>query len=279
MSICDDELAATFTAIAVNFAWRCEALPGGERVAITTSRTAADSEPVTIYATLTGDLLTVSDGGETLNRLADASFDVADPALSLVWGESLRTYRVNVTEGRVFIQTRLAEAPYNLSRFADALVALDGLRVIGVPPASRSKSLADEVADFLADRYESKNLKRKPQIKLGGGVIITPAFAIDTPARTGVLVQPGSSTSATQSYDHAHTTMSLARRGGIEQQKLLVVLGGSIQSWNVSRLRALADLSFVGFWQDRTQVNRFLDGETPDDPLMVPAGVTVPLDA
>ncbi len=277
MSICDDELAGIFAAIADDFAWRCRALPDGRRVEITTSRTTANSESVVLLAVLHDGTLTVSDGGETINRLADADFDIADRVLGTLWSEALRTYRLHETEGRLFVQTPLSEAPYVLNRFADALVALDSLRLLGIPSSSRPKTLADEVSDYLAGLYRPENISKKPQIHLAGGVVISPALEVHTPQRPRVLVQPGAATSVTQSYDHAHTTMSLARRGGIPQQELLVVLGGTVASWNAHRLRALADLAFVGFWQERDSVKDFLDGDTPDDPLMVPIGSTVPM--
>lgn len=150
MSICDDELAGILAAIEENFAWRCRALPDGRRVEITTSRTTANSEPMTLLAVLDDGMLTVSDGGDTINRLADAEFDLADSVLGALWGEALRTYRLYETEGRVFIQTPISEAPYALNRFADALVALDSLRLLGSPSPSRSKTLADEVSDTVA---------------------------------------------------------------------------------------------------------------------------------
>lgn len=279
MSICDSELAATLAAIETNFAWRCRALPDGRRVEITTSRTTADSEPVTLLAILADGLLTVSDGGETVNRLADASFDIADQVLSTLWAEALRTYRVHETEGRVFVQTPLFEAAHALNRFADVLVALDGLRLIGLPSPSRTKTLADEVTDYLAGLYGIENITKKPHIRLNNGITISPGLEVHTPNRARVLVQPGAATSPTQSYDHAHTTMSLARRGGIPQQDLLIILGGAVATWNANRLRALSDLAFVGFWQGRENVHRFLDGFTPNDPLMGPPGYSVPMHA
>lgn len=279
MSLCDKELAATFAAIESNFRWRCRPLPDGQRIGVTTSRMLADSEPLTLQVALSEDVLTVSDGGETLNRLAGASFDVADPVLANVWKEALRTYRIHETDGRVFLQTRIDRAAHALNRFADALIALDGLRVLGIPPGHRTRTLADEVEHYLASIYEPHQVRHKPQIRLVDGIMITPALRVETPSRGGVIVQPGAATSTTQSYDHAYATMGLARRGGFLQQHCLVVLGGRVAAWNVNRLRALSDIAFVGFWEDREQVRRFLDGSTPDDALMVPAGFNVPLES
>lgn len=277
MSLCDNELADILAAIESDYRWDCRGLPDGKRVVITTNRVRADAEPVKVNVALTDDVLIVSDGGETLNRLADASFDVNDSALAPIWAEALKTYRVQEADGRVFLQTPVEYAPHALNRFADALVALDALQVIGIPPVARARTLADEVEDFLAGLYDLPQVQRKPQIRLSGGITIIPALRVETPARGGVLVQPGAATSVTQSYDHAYAMMSLARRGGVGFQNCLVVLGGSVNTWNFHRLRALSDVSFVGFWEDREQVHRFLDGETPDDPLMVPPGFDVPL--
>lgn len=277
MSLCDGELADILSIVETRYRWTCRPLPDGRRVIITTNRVRADSEPVKLHASLADDVLTVSDGGQTLNLLADASFDPNDPVLSPVWREALSTYRLQEADGRVFVQTPLAYAPHALNRFADALVALGALQVIGIPPAGRARTLADEVEDYLASLYDSRQVQRKPQIRLSEGINIIPALRVETPARGGVLVQTGAATSVTQSYDHAYALMSLARRGGVSAQNCLVVLGGSVNTWNYHRLRALSDISFVGFWEDREQVHSFLDGETPDDTLMVPPGFDVPL--
>jgi hypothetical protein len=277
MNICEDVLATVFATIEEMFVWSCRPLPDGRRVAIRTNRMTADSEPVVLYATSSLDQLTVSDGGETLNRLGDGSFDLEDKALAAIWEESLHTYRLSTTDGRVFIQTSISRAPYALSRFADALVALDALRVLGVPSTSRSKTLADEVGDYLSGLFDARNVKRSPGIRLRGGISITPALSVSTPARPRVLVQPGASRATSGPFDHAFTTMNLARRGGFTHEELLVVLGGRVQSWPHAKLRALADEAFVGFWDSRGQIERFLRGETPDDPLMTPPGFDVPL--
>lgn len=278
MSLCDDQLRPVLAALAERYGWACEPLRNDRRVFVTTGRVTADAEPIRLLVRLDeGDALVMSDGGETLGRLFDEAFSRDDPVFESLWRDALKTYHVLEADDRVYLQAPLLQAAQALNRFADALVALDGLRVVAWPPLARTRTLADEVEDFLADRYSRKAVIRAPRIRLPGGLVITPALRVDTGNREGVLVQPGSAAAQTHSFEHAYTTFTLAERGPIPITNRLVVLGGSVERWNANRLRALADVAFIGFWRHREPMERFLDGEIPDDPVMVPSGVDIPL--
>lgn len=279
MNLCDSNLAAVLSTITKRDGWRCEALPSDDRALISTGRHRADSEPIRLLARLAdSETLLVSDGGDTLSALLDVGFDRADVLHEGLWQEALRTYRLSELDGRVFLQTPLAQAAFHLNRLADALVALDGLRIVALPAVKRSHTLADQVEDYLRSTYgQEANIKRSPEIRLTGGLTVRPSLQVDTPQRTGVLVQPGSTSSPTQSYDHAYTTFGLAAQGGIPKERRLVVLGGSVGSWNATRLRVLSSLAYVGFYAERKHVRAFLDGETPEDSILLPHGLDIPM--
>lgn len=279
VNLCDSTLAAVLSSIADRDGWRCEALTADDRALITTGRHRADREPIRLLARLVdSETLLVSDGGDTLSALLDVGFDRNDLLHEGLWQEALRTYRVSEVDGRVFLQAPLGQAAFHLNRLADALVALDGLRITALPPVKRSHTLADQVEDYLRSTYgERATIKRAPEVRLTGGLILRPAMRVDTPERSGVLVQPGATSSPTQSYDHAYATFHLAERGGIPKEQRLVVLGGSVGAWNPTRLRALADLAYVGFYSEREQVRAFLDGETPEDSVLLPHGLDAPM--
>jgi hypothetical protein len=61
-------------------------------------------------------------------------------------------------------------------------------------------------------------------------------------------------------------------------KRRLTVLGGNVDSWNAGRLRALSDVTFVGFWTHRALLSAFLlEDHIPDDPILVPEGMDVPM--
>jgi len=226
----------------------------------------------------TPDTLVASDGGETLNRLFDAGFDREDPALDSIWREALRMYRLYEASGRVFLQMPLARAAHDLNRLSDALVALDGLRVIAMPPHHQARTLADQAEDYLRQvSTDDSRVHRRPEVRASSGLLLRPALAIDTLERGRIFVQPGSTSSKTQSFDHAYTTFHLFPDAQIAKENRLVILGGSLRSWNFSRLRILTDVAYVGFLSERARITRFLYGSIPTDPLMSGDSVAEPI--
>lgn len=276
MSLCEGVLGPVLDRVRSQYGWRCY-VDGDPAVAIVdTGRATATSEPVSLYVREMGaGTLILSDRGETLSRLADEGFSLDDPVHSALWDEAMYTYRVNLLDDRVFVQTSLDRASSDFARFGDALVALDALRLVALPPSVRSRGLADDVEDYLKSQFTAAKVDRKPLVRLRHGVTIQPALRVNTDR--AVLVQPGSASSRTQSYDHAHTLFSLAGRGGVPMSERLVVLGGDVREWDNARLRLLADEAYVGFWSYRGPIDEFLSGSLPDDPLMTPPEIEIPL--
>lgn len=265
MTTCAD-LTEVLARLTSDSDWRCESLDS-DRVLLTTGRSRADSEPVRLFVRLVEDSLLVSDGGEILNRLADFGFSLDDEVLADVWRAALRTYRVEESDGRVFLQIPLAAAAHGLRRMADALVALDALQIIAVPPTPR-RTFVDEVEGFL--RSSNRRVRRGPRINMGSGLTLSPALEVGT-ERGDVYVQPGAASSATQAFDHAFSLFTLAAsRAHIAPDQRLSVLGGGPSAWSRGRLLALAEVSYVGFFEDRERIDRFLDGDVPRQTLMLP---------
>ncbi|BDO43153.1 DUF1828 domain-containing protein [Cellulomonas sp. NTE-D12] len=270
MSGCTEALTAVLDEVAKRSGWRCRPLRDGSTSLLTTDRVLVDSEPVHILTGLRRGVVVLSDGGETLGRLSDQGLDLADPTLAGLWNQALETYGVQASSGRVFLEAPVDRAASELVRFADALVALDGLRVAAVPLQGRRETLADEVEDFLRDRLSAAHIERSPVVKLGGGLVIRPTLKVETRNRSGILVQTSPATSTTQSFDHAYALFGLAHRGGIPYANRLVVLGGSYAVWNLARLKALSEVAYVGFWRYRERLEGFLEGDIPSEPLLAP---------
>ncbi|WP_270886265.1 hypothetical protein [Pedococcus sp. 5OH_020] len=276
---CDD-ISSVLAAMASAYRWQCRTVP--ERpdvVEVSTGRTWFDGEPVRLLARVDESAAIVaSDGGQAMLRLRDAGFDVEDPIFTALWEESLRIYGLSELDDRVFVQADLSRGAHALSRLADGLLALDALRVLAVPPQDRGLSLADEVEDYLRSRPQMGLIRKSPPVTLRRGLVIRPSMTVETPSGEEVLVQAGSTSSRTQAFDHAFATFGLAARADIPMAHRLTVLGGKVNSWAPGRVRALGDVSFVGFWEHRDLIVRFLEeAGTPDDPVLIPANIHLPL--
>jgi hypothetical protein len=262
------------------YGWGCRPVPGREDVVeVNTGRTWHDDEQVRLLLRVDGSHTVVaSDGGQALLRLRDAGFDLDDPLCASLWTESLRTYRLEEVDDRLYIQIEMSRAAHAVNRLADAIVALDALRVVCVPKQVKGRSLADEVEDYLRGTKGITNVHKSPEVALTHGLTIKPSLTVDTPSRSAVLIQAGSTSARTQSYDHAFTTFGLVHRSGVPMNRRLTVLGGNVESWNAGRLRALSDVTFVGFWTHRALLSAFLlDDHLPDDPILVPEGMDIPM--
>lgn len=275
MTDCSD-LAGPLAQIADTFRWTCR--QEGDVVRLATGRRRANSDPIVLRVRVDGgDQVVASDGGDTLANLADVGFDLDDSVHAAVWQSTLSDYRLRELDGRVFIQAPVAQAVDQLSRLADALVALDALRVLAIPPRFRPRTLADQVEDYLTQTLPQAEIRRRPTVRLSNGVQIQPSLAVGRTGRPELFVQPGATTSKTQSFDHAFSTFTMASDTGVRHDRQLTILGGRADNWDLRRLRKLSDVCFVGFFTYMEPVANFLHGDVPDDPLMTPPGLDVPL--
>jgi Domain of unknown function DUF1828 len=279
MTDCRD-ISTMLARLADLYGWDCRPVPGrGDVVELSTGRTWHDDEQVRLLLRVDGgDTVVVSDGGRALVRLRDVGFDLDDPLFASLWAETLRTYRLGELDDRLYVQADMSRAAHAVNRLADAVVAVDALRVVCVPKQVRGRSLADEVEDYLRSRKGITNVQKTPGVPLRHGLRITPSMTVDTPTRNGVLIQAGATSSKNQAFDHVFTTFGLVDRSNIPMNRRLAVLGGTVGSWNPGRLRALSEVTFVGFWAHPELFTAFLLGERPpDDPVLVPPGMDVPM--
>lgn len=147
------------------------AMSGG-RLEMTTDRVTADGDPITIYAStaVTGEWH-VDDGAETYHRLLRAGFDINAPGTLDIFHNSLYRYRLHRVGSTVFARAPEDEPIQVLCRrFTDALVALDGLRLLTEVPAGASQPapLSPELRTRLVDAVERPLRIRAAILKLAG---------------------------------------------------------------------------------------------------------------
>lgn len=275
---CSD-ISSILTTLENQYGWRCRPVPGRpDVVEVSTGRRLIDGEPVRLLVRLDGgDVIVASDGGRSLLRLRDAGFDVDDSLLTSLWEEALRTYRVSELDDRVFVQAPVGRAGEALARLADTVVALDGLQVVAVPKQVKGSTLASEVETYLRTRPRLSNVRKSPGIKVRQGLTVRPSLSVASETRGEILIQAGATSSKNQAFDHAFATFGLIERAGIPMPSRLTILGGQPASWTAGRLRALSEVTFVGFWEHRAQIISFLEEEVPNDPVLVPPGIDVPM--
>lgn len=274
---CDD-IAPIVAALESRYGWNCRPVPGRPNVVeVSTGRRLIDGEPVRLLVRLDGgEVIVASDGGRSLLRLRDAGFDVDDMLLTSLWEEALRTHRVSELDDRVFVQAPVRHAAEALSRLADTVVALDGLQIVAVPKQAKGLSLASEVEAYLRTRPRIHEVRKSPGIKVRPGLMVRPSLSVVTESRGEILIQAGATSSKTQAFDHAFATFGLIGTG-VPIMSRLTILGGRPASWTVGRLRALSEVTFVGFWEHKEQILTFLEDNVPDDPVLVPPGIDVPM--
>jgi hypothetical protein len=279
MTNCDD-ISTVMADLSTGYGWTCIPVPNrNDILEVSTGRTWHDAEPLVLMVRVDdGSTIVASDGGRTLLRLRDAGFEMDEAVFTTLWNEALRAYRIRQLDDRLFVQADMGMAAEAVARLADAMLAIEGLRVVCIPRQERGRSLADEVEEYLRVRPGITAVHKSPVVSLAQGLTIRPSMTVDTNVRQGVLLQTGATSSRTQAYDHAFTTFGLADRGRVPMEKRLTVLGGRAETWTPGRLRALSEVTFVGFWAHRDLVTQFLTAKrVPDDPILVPSGTNIPL--
>lgn len=272
MNLCEGDLADVLSRISSEFGWSCDPVPNREFVMVNSGRRFSDSQPVELRVVQTSsDEIIVSDGGEIWERLTGAGLDLDDRAHRGLWEDAIYDQRLEVHDGRLFVQVPLRRAADALVRFADGLVALDALRLVVLPPLSRPKTLADEVESFLRGHYGSNEIDKNPTVDVGDGLRFRPSLLVH--AERDVYLQATASTGRATAFEHAFTMFTLANNDpSIPVESRLVVLGGSESTWPSAKIRYLANkTAYVGFWKYRDRVMDFLDGDTSER-LLLPKG-------
>ncbi|TCO34709.1 uncharacterized protein DUF1828 [Kribbella steppae] len=279
MTTCKD-LAPVISALTERYGWTCRPVPNRSDVLeLGTGRVWPDSEPLRILVRVDEENnVFASDGGVTMLRLRDGGFDADDSLLPSLWNLALEEYGLSEVDDRLYVEAEMQLAADAVNHLADAMLAIDGLRLVAVPKQARGRALSDEVEDYLRTVNAVVKVRRKPTIRFPGGLVVRPTLSIDTVDRRQVLVQTGARTSRGQAYDHVFTTFGLVHGAEVPMDHRLAVLSGSVQSWQQSRIWALAQFTYVGFWDHRETLRDFFAGPSrSQDRILVPEGIEIPL--
>lgn len=275
-------LHGVMNALSSSFGWRCKPALDSNVVEISTGRFHVDGEPVTLLVTERPDgALVASDGGDSWRRLVESGYSPHSKALNDLWAILVRWYRLEASDSnRIFVTVPdWSEAPYELSRLADALVAVDALDMLGLPPQEPTARLADDVEAWLRGQSDLVTaVEHKPRIDLPRlNERVIPSLRVSTLERPSLLVQVATS-GKNQPFEHAYALFGQVRKAGLPHEGSLTLLGGSLDEWSPTKIRMLGDVSIVGFWDYRHLVTGFLEGQTPDDAVLLPDGQTIPID-
>lgn len=267
MDLCEGALAPALRQLNSRYGWTCHPLPDG-RALISTGRSFADYEPVDLFVSARGDIVSLSDGGLLSVRLADAGFDVTDEVFHRLWHDVLYDFRLSSEEGAVHLTASPQTAAAAAARLADGLLALDTLRHVGMPRAQKIRSFSDDVEDYLRGAVGDQAVTKRPRLSVEG-MTIQPSLRVVT-KRAPVFVQAVATTGArAQSLEHAYFVFSMVEKAGVPAPQRLVILGGSEASWPRPRLRAVADVAYVGLLSHRDALGAFLAGQVPSDHLLI----------
>lgn len=282
MTHCSD-LHGVMAALSTSFGWRCKSGIGDGVAEISTGRFHVDGEPVILLVAQRPDgALVASDGGDSWRRLVESGYSPHSKALENLWMILTRWYRLETSDNnRLYVTVRdWAEAPYEFSRLADALVSVDALDMLGLPPQEPTARLADDVEAWLRGQTNLvTTVERKPRIDLPRlNERVIPTLRVSTAERPSLLVQVATS-GKNPPFEHAYALFGQVNKAGLPRQGSLTLLEGSLDEWSPGKIRMLGDVSFVGFWEYRQLVTDFLKGDTPDDTVLLPEGRTIPLDA
>lgn len=266
-NMCSGLLADALQTLNAGHGWRCTPVEG-DRAVLSTGRRFADAEPVEIFVSARGDIVTLTDGGEIVSRLAIAGFDMDDEVLEALWRDALHEFRLGFHEGVVSSTTSPETIPFVAQRFADALVGLDTLRLVALPKKARSQTFADTVEDYLRSSVGDAAVRRAPSVTIGE---ITVRPTLQVLGKTGgIYVQAAATTSWNSAFEHAFWTFSLLdRMGTIPLEHRLIVLGGSESTWGRPRINMLADVAYVGLWSERSRIESFIRGIVPNERVLL----------
>lgn len=266
MDLCVGQLAEPLRQMARDFGWTCLPLQDG-RAQLTSGRRYADAEPVQIFVSIQGDIVTLSDGGESVGRLALSGFDLEDEVHEQLWRDALHEFRVGFADGVVQVSTSLDSVAHRATRLADALVGLDTLRLVAFPTRPRKRTFADSVEDYIRHRMGEQSIVRSPVVRIDD-ISVRPTLRVRA-KKGNVFVQAAATTSWNTSFEHAFWTFSLFDRAPeIPVSQRLIVLGGTEATWGRPRMRLLAEVAYVGIWADRGPIDDFLDGRYDGDRIL-----------
>lgn len=267
MDICSEVLATPLRTLNSAYGWSCTPLPDG-RALISAGRRYSDAEPVELFVSVSAEVVTLSDGGEAVSRLAMAGFDLEDDVHMAIWRDAIYQYRLGFADGIISLTASVETSAHAALRLADALVGLDALRLVAFPKGGRKTTFAETIEEYLRTTVGQASVQRSPSVTVGE-ITVRPTLRVR--AKTAdVYVQAAATTSWNTAFEHAFWTFSLFERtGSISVEQRLIVLGGSEATWGLPRIKMLSEVAYVGLWSERPSIDSFLNGAIPKDRILM----------
>jgi hypothetical protein len=245
--------------------WHCRSVDE-QTVHLVTPRYYADGDAVELLVRTLGDELVVSDGGDTLARLEMSGISLEAGRLREAWRSMLRAHALQYAHGRVLLRGPAEEAPWLLRAMIDALMQLDGLRLLA--PSPREAPFADQLVTFLQAEFPKVEPHPELRGRSGSTYRLTAAAGADERLVYVQAIAGNSKQARRAAVEHAFTTFSDVN-GTLPKDRKLVVFRGDVESWSPERLRLLAGVAYVGSWEARERVTGFIWGGKPDSPLLL----------
>jgi hypothetical protein len=236
----------------------CE--PHGEYQRIRTPYLYPDGDNIDLFCKAQGDLVTVSDLGETTRwlRMQTASLKRSPKQKALIEDVCL-THGVEFYKGLLMARCRPADDLAAVS----TRVAQAALRVSDLWFTYRTRSvesLTDEVADLLVEQGFS--FERGEKIPGRSGRIWTPDFHVRSTAKSSLVyvLSTGSRTAARSVVNHVHTAFyDLSQfTAGPEALQFVSLFDDTLDVWSAEEFRLAEQLSTVARWSQPDQVVELL---------------------
>jgi hypothetical protein len=256
MTMCDETLAAVLEHLSGE--WSCRSLGGGGLLIIGTAHY-SDGDSVELLAQVANNEITLSDGGETLARLELAGVNVETGRARQIWSALMRAHGVESAHGRVLLRGPAADGGALIAAMSDALVNLDGLRLMA--PSSRTPRFSERLVSFLQAEFEY--VVEHPELRGRSGSsyrVTAAAGSADRPVYIQALA--GSSQPArVRAAEHGFVLSSDVDGAVLPQQKL-IVLDQPVEQWHPSRLKLLSQVAYIGSWRARERLVGFIQATT-----------------
>lgn len=250
MPLCDDLITSVLGQITLD--WSCTSLDH-ERLLVTSPHQYSDGDHVEILVQRVDGVLLVSDGGEAMARLDVAGVNLESGRAHDMLRRLVRAHELELREGRLSIQGPLTEAGRLLESMANALVNVDGLRLLALPPPK--PRFAQLLVTFLQAEFEF--VDDQPQLHgRSGGVYRATAAAGRPEEPVYVQAVSGSNPKTRQrAIEHAFTMFSDVN-GSLPGERKLIVLGDA--KWRQEQMQLLSTVAYVGSWKSREQLVEFI---------------------
>jgi hypothetical protein len=246
-----DEVITTALAV-VSEDWTCRPVSDGWLL-ITTSHQYSDGDHVELLIRRHDRSVVVTDGGEALARLDLAGVSVDRGRARDIWRRLLLAHELELRDERLSAHGAINDAGRLIENMANAVVNLDGIRLLVPPP--RSPRFADRLVTFFQGEFEY--VVEALQVRGRSNAVYRVTAAVGDPSQEA-LVQAvaGKSLQIRQrSVEHAFTMFSDIN-GTLPTERKLVVL--SEGEWRSEQTKLLSNVAYVGSWAYREQLVNFI---------------------